>query len=80
MTQNEFNNINEIFNEYVKDHHLSETIGVIDEKSILDRVYEKVGDKINNNYLPYFLLLNIHMLNEQYESAQDMKNFILNKF
>ena len=79
MTNDKFNEVNQLFNELICDSDLNETMSVVDGESILSRCYKKVDKKIEDNLLCCLILYNKHIIDEQYESAKIMKEYI-NKY
>ena len=78
MTNDEFNGVNQLFNELICDLDLNETMSVVDGESILSRCYKKVDKKIEDGILGCLILYNKHIIDDQYESAQKMKEYIIN--
>jgi len=76
MKIEEFNDINQLFNTLTTDLDLEETMTVVDAESILSRIYKKVDNEIDSGILGCLLLFNKHIRNEQYDSAQKMKEYI----
>ena len=80
MKIQDFNHMCDLFDELIDNSYLEYNMSVIDGESILSRVYKKINGRIENKILSYLLVYKIHILNEEYESAKEVKHLIINKF
>ena len=80
MTIENFNDVNKLFKSLVDNTDLENTKSLIDNESILSRVYKKVDNKIESDILGCLLIFNKHIVDEQYESAEKMKQYIMNNY
>ena len=62
----------------MNENDLIETTSVIDSESILSRVYKKCDGRIDDGVLGMLIVFNKHIQDEQYESADKMKTYIIN--
>lgn len=77
MTEIQFIKINDIFNQYIRLVELDDDYNLIDNESVISRVYKKLNDKIDSGVLGLFLVFNVHIKDEKYEDAQKIKDYIL---
>jgi hypothetical protein len=78
MTEEKFQELNNLFNRLIDKNDLIETTSVIDSESILSRVYKKCDCRIDDGVLGMLIVFNKHIQDEQYESADKMKTYIIN--
>ena len=78
MTNEKFQELNNLFNKLIEKNDLLESKSVIDGESILSRVYKKCNSEIEPNILGLLIVFNKHIVDEQYEAAEKFKQFILN--
>jgi len=78
MTEEKFQELNNLFNRLIDKNDLIETTSVIDSESILSRVYKKCDGRIDDGVLGMLIVFNKHIQDEQYESADNMKTYIIN--
>ncbi len=77
MTQEQFDQLNNKFNSIISHSDLESTKVLIDGESILSRVSKKINNVIPSRQVALLMLFNIHIYNEQYESAQSIKDMIM---
>ena len=68
---------NKIFNDKISTNELEENYQLIDNESILSRVYKKLNTLIDNDLLGILLMFNIAIKDEDYKLAQQWKDYIL---
>lgn len=78
MTNEKFQELNNLFNKLIEKNDLLESKSVIDGESILSRVNKKCNSEIEPNILGLLIVFNKHIVDEQYEAAEKFKQFILN--
>lgn len=80
MTNEKFDEVNELFNSLINENELTDSFDCIDGESLISRVYKKCGTKIDSKLLPVFLLYNKHIEREEYEVASVLKQQIINLY
>lgn len=80
MTDKKFNEYNKIFRNLISEDDLTESKTLLYHESILSRVYKKNDNIINNDILTMLIVYNKHIQNEQYESAEKIKQIILKNY
>ena len=77
MVESEFLEINKIFNNIITQNDLEDNWYLVDNQSILSRIYKKIDGKIENKLLGLILLFNAHINKEEYILAQKVKDYCL---
>jgi hypothetical protein len=80
MTEQEFIKVNTLFNTIIKPKDLNDDFNIIDHNNILNRIYEKINGQIKDDLLGIIIIFNKHIIEEQYNSVQIMKEYILKNY
>ena len=74
MTQEQFDLLNNKFNSIISHNDLE---FMVDGESILNTVFKKINNVIPQHQSALLILFNKHVYDEQYESAQLVKDMIM---
>lgn len=77
MKKDEFDNYNKIFNQLITPLDLNESMNIIDEKTILSRVFQKINEEIKDELLISLINYNVYIIKKEYERAQNVKEYII---
>ena len=80
MTEEKFNEINSLFNSLISEQDLKDETTHIDGESILSRTFKKSKNLIDHKILSSLIVLNKHIVDEQYEAASEFKKYILSNY